>query len=215
MTRLVPAVLLMLLSLAAPAPLEAQTTAVYPAFAPRGFVMFGQQQFTAKETFEAIFGESTGSFRGGGVDVVIARNVFVEVGFARFEQTGERVFRHGGETFGLDIPLTAKIRSVEIVAGYRVTAWRRFLPYGGIGVGSHRYQESSDFAAAGDNVSVGASGLVLAGGVEVRLARFVGVSVDVRRSTIEEIIGGGGISKEFGEDDLGGTATRFRIIIGR
>ena len=218
MTRLVPALLLILLSLAAPAPLAAQTTAgAYPAFAPRAFVMFSQQQFAAKETFEAIFGESKskGSFRGGGVDVVIARNVFVEVGFARFEQTGERAFRYGGETFRLGIPLTAKIRSVEFVAGYRVTAWRRVLPYGGIGVGSHRYQESSEFAAAGDDVSVSASGLVLAGGVEVRLARFIGVTADVRRSTIEEIIGSAGISKEFGESDLGGTAARFRIIIGR
>jgi len=226
MTRLVPALLLILLSLAAPAPLAAQTTAgAYPAFAPRAFVMFSQQQFAAKETFEAIFGESTGSFRGGGVDVVIARNIFAEIGFARFEQTGERVFPcvpavppPGSEVkcpFRLGIPLTAKIRSVEFVAGYRVTAWRRVLPYGGIGVGSHRYQESSEFAAAGDDVSVSASGLVLAGGVEVRLARFIGVTVDVRRSTIEEIIGSGGISKEFGENDLGGTAARFRIIIGR
>ena len=216
MTRCTCGVLLVLLALAAPAPLAAQTTASsYPAFAPRGFVMFSRQQFTAKDTFEALFGESTSSFRGGGVDVVLARNVFVEVGFARFEQTGERVFRYGGETFRLGIPLTAKIRSIDLTAGYRVTLWRSIVPYGGLGFGSHRYEESSAFAAAGDNVSVSASGVVLVGGVEVRLARFIGVAADVRHSTIDEIIGSGGISQEFGENDLGGTATRFRIIIGR
>src|SRR5258705_7098146 len=117
MTGHVPPALLVLLALAVPAPLAAQTPRAaaqtpgsYPAFAPRAFVMFSQQKFTAKETFEAIFGETTGPFRGGGVDVVLARNVFLEVGAARFERTGERVFRSGGQTFRLGIPLTVKIR---------------------------------------------------------------------------------------------------------
>ena len=216
MTRFSLGIFLILLTLARPAPLAAQTAAsAYPVFAPRAYAMFSQQQFTAKDTFEAVFGQSTGPFRGGGADVVLARRVFVEVGFARFEQTGERVFRSGAETFHLGIPLTAKIRAIDLVAGYRLTNWRRVLPYGGIGFGSYRYEESSDFAATGDDVSVSGSGLVLVAGAEVRLARFIGVSADVHQSRIEKIIGAGGISKEFRENDLGGTSARFRIIIGR
>jgi hypothetical protein len=203
-------------SLGAPATLAAQPAGrPYPAFVPRAFVMFSQQQFAAKETFEAIFGQSTGPFRGLGTDVVLARNVFVEFGFARFQDTGERVFRSGGETFHLGIPLTAKIRSIDFTAGYRYTRWRSIIPYAGVGAGNYRYEENSDFAAAGDDVSVSGSGVVLIAGVEARVARLFGISVDVHRSTIENIIGGGGISQEFGEDNLGGTAARFRIIIGR
>ena len=216
MTRLWLRIFLLALAIASPPAASAQTAATrYPAFAPRAFVMFSQQQFTAKDTFEAIFGESTGSFRGGGVDVVVARNIFVEVGFARFERIGERVFRSGGETFKLGIPLTARIRPLELAAGYRLTLWRRVLPYGGVGIGSYRYEESSDFAATGDNVSVSASGPIVVAGAELRIARFIGVTADVHYSRIEEVIGGGGISREFGENDLGGTSARFRIIIGR
>ena len=223
MTRLGSACLVFALALGWPVSASAQVRAAspqaraasYPAVAPRAFVVFSQQQFAAKDTFEAIFGDSTGPFRGGGVDVVVRRNIFVEVGFARFERTGERVFRYGGDTFKLGIPLTVKIRELDLTAGYRMTGWRRVVPYGGIGLGSHRYQETSDFAAAGDSVSVGASGLVLVGGVEVRLARFIGVTADAHYSRIHEVIGKGGISQQFGEGDLGGTSARFRIIIGR
>jgi opacity protein-like surface antigen len=205
-------------SFAWPAAASAQVTggsSPYPSVAPRGFVMFSQQQFAATETFEAIFGEASGSFRGGGVDVVLARNVFVEFGVSRFERTGERVFRFSGETFKLGIPLTISLRPVEIAGGYRLTVWRSVVPYGGMGMASYRYEESSDFAAAGDDVSVSKSGLVLIGGAEVRLARLVGVSADLHYSQLEDVIGKGGISKDFGETDLGGTAIRFRIIIGR
>lgn len=222
MTTRVTLVFLAAAALAGPAPLAAQTRpaprtvpARYPVFAPRAFAMFSQQQFEAKQTFEAIFGRSTGPFRGGGADIVLARNVFLEVGFARFEDRGERVFRSGGEIFHLGIPLTAKIRSIDVTGGYRFMRWRSIVPYAGIGAGNYRYEESSDFAAAGDDVSVSGSGLVLIAGVEARLARFIGVTADVHRSKIEDIIGKGGISKEFGENDLGGTAARFRIIIGR
>ena len=41
-------------------------------FSPRGYVMFSRQQFQAKKTFEAIFDDASGSFRGFGADLVIA-----------------------------------------------------------------------------------------------------------------------------------------------
>lgn len=187
----------------------------YPLFAPRGYVMFSRQQFTASQTFEALFGEASGSFRGFGADLVVAKNVFVELGWSRFEATGERAFLFDGTVYELGIPLTATITPFEIIGGYRVTAWQRVIPYGGLGFASTRYEESSDFAATGDDVSRSGSGLVVLGGAEVRLARYIGVSADIHYSTLKDIIGEAGISKEYGEDDLGGTAVRFRIIIGR
>jgi opacity protein-like surface antigen len=187
----------------------------YPAVSPRGFVMFGQERFTARQTFETIFGESVQPIRGGGADVVIARNFFAELTLYPFEKTGERVYRFGNETFKLGIPLTAKITPLEITGGYRLTEFRRVIPYGGVGFGTYRYEESSDFDATGEGLEVSKNGFILTAGAEVRLMRWVGVTVDVRRTRIENIIGADGISKEFNENDLGGTSIRFRIMIGR
>lgn len=194
---------------------RSSTPSSYPMFAPRGYVMFSRQQFQAEKTFEAIFDDASGSFRGFGADLVIARNVFVEVGWSRFEQTGERVFLFNNTVSKLGIPLTITLKPFELTGGYRLTAWPRVIPYGGIGIASARYEETSDFAATGDDVSVSGSGVVFVGGAEIRLARFVGVSADIHYSSLADIIGKGGISKEYGEDNLGGTAVRFRIIIGR
>ena len=187
----------------------------YPMISPRGFVTFSQQKFAAQDTFEAVFGESVQPFRGGGADVVVMRNFFGELSISQFEQTGQRVYRFGGETFPLGIPLTAKIRPIEVTGGYRLTQWRRVIPYAGIGYGSYRYEETSDFSTDAENVNVTSNGIVLVGGAELRVLRWVGITVDVRKTTIDDIIGAAGVSREFNESDLGGTAFRFRIMVGR
>ena len=197
-----------------PAP-PASSREAYPAFAPRGFLLFGQQKFTAEQTFEAVFDKSSLSLIGGGLDLVIQRNFFVEVAFSQMKETGERVFRAGDETFRLGIPLTARIRPFEVTGGYRATNWRRVIPFGGVGFGSYSYKETSDFSAAGEDVDDSGSGFILMGGAEVRVMRWAGVSVDVHYTNVGDIIGVGGISQVFDETDLGGTAFRIRIMIGR
>lgn len=187
----------------------------YPAIAPRGFAMFAQQRFAARETFDAIFGESVQPFRGGGVDVVLFRHFFAELVISRFEETGSRAFRAGTETFSLGIPLTATISPLEVTGGYRLTLWRHIVPYVGAGLGSYRYEETSSFSADGEDVDLRKRGTVLVAGAEVRVARWVGVSADVRKANISGVIGAGGISQEFRETDLGGTAFRVRIMVGR
>lgn len=187
----------------------------YPAISPRGFVTFSQQKFAAQDTFEAVFGESVQPFRGGGADVVVMGNFFGELSISQFEESGQRVYRFGGETFPLGIPLTAKIRPIEVTGGYRLTEWRRVIPYAGIGYGSYRYEETSDFSTDAENVDVTGNGVVLVAGAEVRVMRWVGITVDVRKTTIDDIIGAAGVSKEFDESDLGGTSFRFRIMVGR
>ena len=206
------------------APLSAQTrsqpprpstTSNYPALSPRAFAEFSQQQFAAKDTFAAIFGDSTGSFKGGGGELVFGRRIFVEVSASRFDATGERVFRSENTNIPLGIPLTAKVTPVEVIGGLRFPVWVHLIPYAGIGFGSFKYEETSKFNTDDENVSVRKSGLVLIGGVEYRLGRWIGVSADAHFSRVNGIIGSGGISQEFGEDNLGGIAARFRVIVGR
>ena len=58
-------------------------------------------------------------------------------------------------------------------------------------------------------------GYLIVGGAEFRVSRWVAVSGDLQFTRVPGILGEGGISKETGETDLGGTAGRFRLIIGR
>ena len=46
-------------------------------------------------------------------------------------------------------------------------------------------------------------------------AKWVGLGLDVHHTSVDGILGAGGISAEFDEDDLGGTAFRIRIMVGR
>jgi hypothetical protein len=57
--------------------------------------------------------------------------------------------------------------------------------------------------------------VVLNGGAEFRLHRWVGLSVDAQYSRVKGILGAGGLSAQLGESDLGGIAARFKLIVGR
>ena len=205
-----------LMTLACASPLFAQSrTADYPAFAPRVFVEISEQQFTAKDTFKSIFGQSAGPFKGGGFDLVLGRNIFVEVSASQFKKTGQRVFRFESTNYPLGIPLTTMVTPIEYIGGVRLRRWARVIPYGGAGVGSFKYEESSTFATAEENVEVKKNGLVVVGGAEFRLFRWVGATVDAHYSRVNDILGQGGISQVYNENDLGGAAARFRVLVGR
>jgi len=144
-----------------------------PALSIRPFVMATEQSFKAIDTFDATFGKTVFPFFGGGVQVVINDGAFVEVGASRFRQDGQRAYLSGGKTFKLGIPLTATITPLEISGGYRfrIPGLPRVRSYGAVGVGSYAYQETSDFADAGDNVDTRHTGFVASGGAEFRLQR--------------------------------------------
>ena len=179
----------------------------------RLFFLATDQSFAAKTTFKAAFGKSVEPFFGGGLQVAMENGVFVEFGISRFRKTGQRAFVNNGQTFQLGIPLTATITPLELSAGYRFSS--RIIPYAAAGVGRYAYREESDFAAAGDNVDTHHAGYLAAGGVEIRLHRWVGVAVDAQYTHITGILGAGGVSKDAGETDLGGIAGRFKVLIGR
>jgi hypothetical protein len=214
--------LVFLLAVALAHPLDAQTRR--PAAAPppqpavsfRPFVLAAGQRPSAQTTFEAAFNESVQPFLGGGLQVAWRGGFFVEFGASRFKQTGERAFIDGGEVFRLGIPLTATITPLELAAGYRFGGPRsRLLPYGGGGIGSYGYKESSDFSDPEEDVEVRHVGYLAVGGVEVRLHRWIGVTADAQYTHVPGILGSAGLSQNAGEDDLGGIAVRFRLIIGR
>jgi hypothetical protein len=183
-----------------------------PAISLRPFVLFSEQRFAAQQSFDAVFGQTVQPFFGGGLSAAFANGVFVDVAVSRFKKTGQRAFFFEGQSFPLGIPLTVTETPVEVTAGGRFRVTPNAVAYGGGGIGSYGYQESSDFDSP---FSARHVGYLVVGGIEVRVSRWIGVSGDAQYSHVTGIVGAGGISKDTGETDLGGIGARFRLILGR
>ena len=207
-------IVLLIVGLALAAPIAAQDA---PPLSIRPFVMATEQSFAAVDTFDAAFGKTVLPFFGGGVQVVVNDRFFAELSASRFRQNGERAYLSGGKAFKLGIPLTATITPFEITGGYRFRLRQlpRVRPYAAAGFGSYGYKETSSFAEAGEDVDTRHSGFVVNGGAEFRLHRWVGVAVDVQYIHVPGILGTGGVSQQAGETDLGGVASRVKLVVGR
>jgi opacity protein-like surface antigen len=195
----------------------------------RPFVMASFQRFAAQDTFDAAFGETREPFFGGGLNITQDDTAYLELTASRFKKTGELAFYNNGDVFRLGIPMTATITPFELTAGYRfhqrhrrlpsstqrAVVPSRFIPYVGGGLGLYRYEQISEFGTDDENIDARHVGVILEGGVEIRLHRWVGVGVDLRYNYVPGILGEGGISQLADENDLGGIAARVKLVIGR
>jgi outer membrane protein W len=214
------AALLLAAALACAVPVSAQTA---PTISLRPFAQVTEESFSAIDTFNGAFGRSYAPFWGGGLQATLWDRYYVELSASRFRKTGDRAFRSGGETFHFGIPLTATLTPFEITGGYRYHFSRRIVPYVGAGFGRYAYQEkcTSDAArpalcdAVSGDVDTRHAGFVLNGGAEFRLHRWIGLGADVQYTHVPGILGQDGLSKDAGENDLGGIAGRIKIIVGR
>jgi hypothetical protein len=186
-----------------------------PAISIRPFVFGSVQSFTAVDSFNAVFGRSYDPFFGGGVQVLFHGQYFVELTASRFKQSGQRAFFNNGQSFGLGIPLTATITPFEITGGYRFNLSPQVRPYVALGVGTYRYQETSSFSEAGEDLDVRHAGFVVNGGADFRIQRWVSIGADVQYTHVPGILGTAGVSQQAGENDLGGIAGRLKLIVGR
>lgn len=203
---------LLVLALAAPSAAQDED----PSYAIRLFGFGASQSFAAKNTFNAVFGDSRGAFWGGGLEVVHRSGIFVDAEISKFSKDGQRAFISNGQAFQLGFPLTASIVPIDIMGGYRYTIRHsRFTPYAEAGATSYHYKESSPSSAASENTDTSKTGFIVAAGVEVKLLRAFEVSGEVTKTRVTGIIGSAGVSQQEGESDLGGFATRIRITIGR
>ena len=180
------------------------------------FLLATDQRFAAQTTFNAVFGSAAESFWGGGVDVVIRRKYYVDLAISRMSKTGQRAFINNGQAFSLGIPVRVTLTPVELTGGYRFRFRNsRIVPYAGAGIGTYSYRETSDFAAAGENVDVSHAGFVMTAGAEFRVSRWVAIAGDAQYTKIPDIYGQAGISKDVSENSLGGVAARLRVILVR
>ena len=183
---------------------------------PRVFALASVQQFSAADTFDAAFGGSVHPFFGGGIQLAWRNGYFFDGTVSFFRKTGERAFTFDGEAFGLGIPLKSTLLPVEFTTGYRFAGGgeSRVIPYVGVGIGFYSYNEESDFDEAEDEVSSHKPGYLGMAGVEFRMSRRLWSAVDVQYSRVPGILGDGGLSAVLGDDDLGGLAIRFRLMVG-
>ena len=187
-----------------------------PRFGLRGYALFGTATLAAKETLDAVADTHSRATFGGGAQVTnIWRSVFVDVSAAQLTLDGERVFVDNRQVFKLGIPLQIKMRSVDVAGGWRFTLMRRIFPYAGAGFTYLQYEESSSFAQTGEDVSEGKAGPLLLGGVDIRVWRWISAGTELRWRRVRGILGEGGASAEFGEDDAGGVNVAMRISVGR
>ena len=183
-----------------------------PSVSLRPFFVGAVERFSAKETFSAVFGGTVQPLYGGGLEVAFRNGLYFDFTASRFKKTGERAFFFNGDGFGLGIPLTVTMTPLEFTVGARSNPAPKVFPYFGGGIGSYRYEETS---TVDDPFSSTHLGWLIVGGVEYRFSRWIGISGDLHYSRVSGIIGEGGVSAEAGESDLGGTAGRFRVLIGR
>ena len=180
--------------------------------------MLGRINFTASQSFDAITGEPSGSIFGGGARIGLPLGgLFVDVGAWRYRGEGERVFVADDQVFKLGIPVEIAVTPIELSAGWRFRIRRapRLFPSLGGGVTILKYEETSEFANANENVDDSFNGYHLLGGAEYRILRWLGVAGEASWSTVPDAIGDSGVSAAFDETDLGGTTFRVKITIGR
>lgn len=184
----------------------------------RGFAMAGGFTFAADQSFDAILDEPSAPFMGGGARIGFPiGGLFVDVAAWRLRAEGQRVFVANGVVYPLHIPATITLTPLEVSAGWRFYFPRvpRLLPYVAGGFTTMKYEETSDFATGNENVDESFDGYHLFGGVEYRITRWLGAAGEFQWTTVPDAIGESGVSAAFDEQDLGGTAFRFKITIGR
>ena len=169
---------------------------------------------TAKQSFEAVLGTSQLKAFGGGVEVAdIWKHVFVRVAVTRARETGTRGFVSGSEFFPLNIPLTMTMTPLEAGGGWRFVSNKgsRFTPYAGVSFLSVGYTETSTGADAAENSSESFKGQSVFGGVEIGVLKGLTVTAEAQYRRVPNALGGGGVSKDFGDTDLGGVTARITI----
>ena len=189
-----------------------------PAAAQGDISLYGtyaSTAFAATDSFEAVAGTARHPGFGGGILASrLWRGAFLDVGLFQTKIDGERVFLNGTSVYTLGIPLQVKITPVDLAAGWRLTNGR-LSSFLGAGVSSVAYSETGAFSEDGDNVSLRKSGPLVLAGVDAGITKWVRVGGEVRYRAVKGILGSGGISGAYGENQLGGISGALRVSVGR
>jgi len=169
----------------------------------------------SSKSAKAIFDGTSGGFTGGGsIRYVLARSFFLGVGGHYFKRTGERVFLADATStpFRLGHPLTIREVPVYGMVGWRFLPDSRFVPYLALGAGSTSFQEKSVVGGIEESQRQSKfSGHFMAG---VEWGRgVVRLGAEFMYTTVPDTIGVDGVSKIYGEKDVGGLSFVGKIVL--
>lgn len=177
----------------------------------------GWHQFTnASNSAEAVFDGAGGPTGGAALQYGLGESFFIRAGARYFQRDGERVFvaSPDAEVFELGHPLRVRIIPAYGLIGYRFLQGGSFRPYVGIGGGITSYDEESDVAGEiFTSTATKPSGQAVLG-LDYGLGT-VRVGGEVMYSLVPDTIGFGGVSRVYGEDDIGGVTAVIRISFVR
>lgn len=191
---------------------------VRPRREPLGLRAYAFSEATtldASKTFNATLGTSTMTGLGAGVEVLrLWHKVFARGAFSTSSAAGERVIVFEGTAIPLGIPMHVRLSPLEIGGGWREELGRRrtVAIYAGASFLRMRFEQTSDFATADDDLDEAISGFVTFGGVDYTIAKWIVVGVEGQSRFLPNAIGQDGASKAFGEKSLGGMT--FRVMFG-
>jgi hypothetical protein len=169
----------------------------------------------AHKSATAVFGGSAGGFTlGGSVRYVVGRSLFVGVGVRHFSKTGERVFVADASStpFPLGHPLTFSELPVYGMVGWRFRPGTSLIPYVALGAGTTSIHEKSTVGGLEESQDQSKFSGHFMGGVEYGRST-VRFGAEVMYTTVPDSIGVAGVSKIYGETDVGGFTIAGKIIL--
>jgi hypothetical protein len=174
----------------------------------------GYFQMAAGNSASALFGSAGGGTFGGAVRYTFWRGAFVSAGMRTFSKEGERVFvaTPNSPVQTLGFPLSIRLTPIVIQAGYRFRDGHLLVPYAAVGASITSYNETSEVAGEAFDTNSTRTGFVGAIGVEVGRGMFR-FGAEAGWSSVPDAIGIGGVSKVYGENDLGGMHVLGKVIV--
>jgi len=174
----------------------------------------GYFQMAAGNSASALFDSSGGGTFGGAGRFTFWRSAYVSAGARAFSKDGERVFvaTPNSVVQKLGFPLSVRITPAFLTVGYRFRDGKRIVPYAGIGGLLAFYKEESEVTGESFNESRSKAGFLGVAGVEVGRGTFR-IGAEVGYSAVPDAIGIGGVSKVYGEKDLGGLHAIGKLVV--
>jgi opacity protein-like surface antigen len=174
----------------------------------------GYFDMAAENSASALFDSTGGATFGGAVRYTFWRGAFVSAGARTFSKEGERVFvaTPTSPVQKLGFPLSVRLTPIVLQAGYRIRDGKLVVPYLAAGVSITRFKEESEVAGEVFDEERTKTGFIGAAGVEVGRGHFR-FGAEVGFSSVPDAIGVGGVSKVYGEDDLGGLHALGKLIV--
>ena len=174
----------------------------------------GYFEMAAENSASALFDSTGGPTFGGAVRYTFWRGAFVSAGARTFSREGERVFVQSTSSpvQKLGFPLSIRITPILLQAGYRFRQGHLLVPYVSAGAAITSYKEESEVAGETFDTESTKTGFVGAAGLEVGRGTFR-FGAEVGWTTVTGAVGIAGVSKVYGEDDLGGLHAIGKLIV--